>query len=708
MARHILGKKINENGTLEDLGNTISDEDLDYIDHTSNYLEWTKSRTISGTYTTIELFKVAPKSLSSNYFISAEVTTNDGYDFTLIVYDGVAKITKDVDGKLYSKENTNSMFSYPPQLGVYFGYDYVSAMFKTTGAWVKVKVSAIGCWEDDRSYVNIETLYSGIQAGYTLPTWTRVANESNLVISASLQNLLSKSGGTITGNLEVNGNLTKNGVNVATIQDIPSTENFIQKENPVGTGSLSLNRKEDTVIGNYSTSIGKNTTASAEASFAEGDNTEAHGFSDHAEGRNTLAQGGNGAHAEGYQTKALWAAAHAEGMYTEARGACSHAGGSHTIALSQSQFVFGEWNEKDPSGATTGYKGTYVEIVGNGTAEDDRSNARTLDWDGNETLSGNVTAKGFKVPNGKSTQFLKADGSVEEGEFVEVEDYLPNTPIGSPLDNYYTKTEYNNLDSVKFLNEEYEKTLNLIHINNKSSSTTGNVTYSVSDGVVKMSGTSNGNALPEVRFPNITLKPNTQYTLINYGTIFNYHISIKNDDGSNYQTLINAKSITFTTGSSSKVVNWIGMWIANGEVAKDMYIMLVEGSEIPTEYYSYNGAIVHKKDVDGVLLWQNGNTGNSFSSTTLSLDLSNYRRVRVVFRGYTTGSQYYTVEGDVGKMLIVLCNAGLDGTAFRIDTRSVQINSDSVVVNNCIRWQNGKSQQTVNNNCIPAEIYGFK
>lgn len=253
MARHNLGKKINENGTLEDLGNTISDEDLDYIDHTSNYLEWTKSRTISGTYTTIELFNVAPKSVSSKYFVSAEVTTNDGYDFTLIVYDGVAKITKDVDGKLYSKEDINSMFSYPPQLGVYFGYDYVRAMFKTTGAWVKVKVSAIGCWEDDRSYVNIETLYSGIQAGYTLPTWTRVANESDLVISASLKNLISKSGGTITGNLEVNGNLTKNGVNVVTENDI---DGFVASEEAIGS------EIEPTILDNYYTKTQSNNTFS--------------------------------------------------------------------------------------------------------------------------------------------------------------------------------------------------------------------------------------------------------------------------------------------------------------------------------------------------------------------------------------------------------------------------------------------------------------
>jgi chitodextrinase len=36
----------------------------------------------------------------------------------------------------------------------------------------------------------------------------------------------------------------------------------------------------------------------------------------------------------------------------------------------------------------------YVEIVGNGTATDARSNARTLDWAGNEWLAGNLTAAG--------------------------------------------------------------------------------------------------------------------------------------------------------------------------------------------------------------------------------------------------------------------------------------------------------------------------
>lgn len=51
--------------------------------------------------------------------------------------------------------------------------------------------------------------------------------------------------------------------------------NKMDKTNPTGTGSFSLNRKPDTTIGDYS--------------FAEGNNTTAEGIASHAEGWNTLA-----------------------------------------------------------------------------------------------------------------------------------------------------------------------------------------------------------------------------------------------------------------------------------------------------------------------------------------------------------------------------------------------------------------------------------
>lgn len=99
---------------------------------------------------------------------------------------------------------------------------------------------------------------------------------------------------------------------------------------------------------------------------------------------------GNNAHAEGSNTTASGSTSHAEGSNTTASGSNSHSSGTQTIANHKSQFVFGEFNISDPSTATASNRGTYIEIVGNGTADNARSNARTLDFNGNESLNGNL------------------------------------------------------------------------------------------------------------------------------------------------------------------------------------------------------------------------------------------------------------------------------------------------------------------------------
>lgn len=90
--------------------------------------------------------------------------------------------------------------------------------------------------------------------------------------------------------------------------------------------------------------------------------------------------------AEGYDTVASGDYSHAEGRDTMASGDYSHAEGYSTIAQKQNQHVFGRYNIAD----TTDY-GKYIEIVGNGTDLYNRNNARTLDWNGNETLAGTLT-----------------------------------------------------------------------------------------------------------------------------------------------------------------------------------------------------------------------------------------------------------------------------------------------------------------------------
>lgn len=180
----------------------------------------------------------------------------------------------------------------------------------------------------------------------------------------------------------------------------------MDKSNPTGTGALSINRKANTTVGTNSVAVGDGCTASAEGTFATGYDTTASGSWSHAEGSQTVASNGY-AHAEGLYSLASGEAAHAEGLTTSASGSYSHAQGSYTKSQRKSQFVFGEYNVADTTGTTT-TRGNYVEIVGNGTAENARSNARTLDWSGNEELAGNIIIKGGKIGDGNNSSYKLA------------------------------------------------------------------------------------------------------------------------------------------------------------------------------------------------------------------------------------------------------------------------------------------------------------
>ena len=195
-------------------------------------------------------------------------------------------------------------------------------------------------------------------------------------------------------------------------QEITPTEPQVQADwnQTTGTGSDYIKNKpaikagqgvnsiiegdiDNNVAGNYSHAEGSYTTASGPQSHAEGGGTTASGLNSHAEGENTIARGYN-SHAEGNGTTASGAYSHAEGDSTQAIGLNSHAEGSETTAKNRSQHVFGEFNTLDPSFALSSARGKYIEIVGNGATSSARSNARTLDWSGNETLAGNLTIGG--------------------------------------------------------------------------------------------------------------------------------------------------------------------------------------------------------------------------------------------------------------------------------------------------------------------------
>ena len=180
----------------------------------------------------------------------------------------------------------------------------------------------------------------------------------------------------------------------------------LDSANPTGTGKLSMNRASGSAEGTNSVTLGLSCTASGERSIAEGSATTASGIrshsegdgttasgnnGSHAEGLSTTASGINGSHAEGYGSIASGAGSHAENRATTASGTYSHAEGLGTKASRRSQHVFGEYNVEETGDAGT--KGTYIEIVGKGSSATP-SNARTLDWSGNETLAGGLKING--------------------------------------------------------------------------------------------------------------------------------------------------------------------------------------------------------------------------------------------------------------------------------------------------------------------------
>ena len=142
---------------------------------------------------------------------------------------------------------------------------------------------------------------------------------------------------TIQANGEEKGTVTESGT-IDLGNFVTDVTGKMDKENPSGTGSFSLNRKTGYDIG--------------ENSFVEGSNS--------------IATGNN---------------AHAEGLSTQANGVASHAQNYYTVADGSYQTVIGRFNSIDK---------TSVLIVGNGNDEDDRSNAMKVDWDGNLTTSGDI------------------------------------------------------------------------------------------------------------------------------------------------------------------------------------------------------------------------------------------------------------------------------------------------------------------------------
>lgn len=188
----------------------------------------------------------------------------------------------------------------------------------------------------------------------------------------------------------------------------PNAEIFGDYENNIAVGQWSIAEGSGTVAkgrashaeGAYSQALndgchveGYGTKATGYWSHAEGEMTIVSSYASHAEGSYTKMPDGStrygtaagyASHTEGGGCHTNGVASHAEGIGTTANGRCAHVEGTYTIASGKAQHVEGIANIEDT-------EDKYIHIAGNGTLPTDRSNAYTLDWDGNAWYSGNIT-----------------------------------------------------------------------------------------------------------------------------------------------------------------------------------------------------------------------------------------------------------------------------------------------------------------------------
>ena len=162
---------------------------------------------------------------------------------------------------------------------------------------------------------------------------------------------------------------------------------------------------KNTANGKYSHAEGASNSADGDCSHAEGFQCSASRDCSHAEGAGNKATGYY-SHAEGGFGEASGYHAHSEGEYTKAIGDDSHSEGKGTIAKGKCQHVQGRYNVEDP-----GTNGMYAHIVGNGTDDDKRSNAHTLDWSGNAWFAGDVFVNGSSQNSG--VKLLKTGEAIQ-------------------------------------------------------------------------------------------------------------------------------------------------------------------------------------------------------------------------------------------------------------------------------------------------------
>lgn len=115
---------------------------------------------------------------------------------------------------------------------------------------------------------------------------------------------------------------------------------------------------------------------------------------------------GTNAFAEGFKTQATGLQSHAAGSNSIASGSNSYAGGQNTVAKGMNQTSIGKYNTIDQ-------ESKYALIIGNGENNLVRSNAMTVDWQGNIKIAGNIENSSNPTEDSHLTNKAYVDNKIE-------------------------------------------------------------------------------------------------------------------------------------------------------------------------------------------------------------------------------------------------------------------------------------------------------
>lgn len=159
---------------------------------------------------------------------------------------------------------------------------------------------------------------------------------------------------------------------------------------------------------------------------------------------------------EGYRTIASGWDSHAEGNETIASGDSSHAEGYGTIASGWGSHAQGRYNIEDT-------EEKYANIVGNGNDHFGRSNAHTLDWDGNAWFAGDVFVGGSSQDDGvkllKTGEAIPIPQTASVGQVLVVNSVDKN---GKPTE--WKPTRFDGIPTDDHINELIRTALNKIGV----------------------------------------------------------------------------------------------------------------------------------------------------------------------------------------------------------------------------------------------------